>query len=100
MRKQTVRWGDQTTDEMHIAFLELVIDAAAGPFGLAEGSADDDRPAVVYFTSTTIVIEISLGPRFVVAWENHRPAPAHVAEFEIRVRHRAIAHLRAQFHVG
>jgi mono/diheme cytochrome c family protein len=24
-----VRWGDQTTDEMHIAFLELVIDAKA-----------------------------------------------------------------------
>jgi len=25
----TVHWGDQTTDEMHIAFLELVIDAKA-----------------------------------------------------------------------
>ena len=27
----TVHWGDQTTDEMHIAFLELVIDASADP---------------------------------------------------------------------
>ncbi|HXJ39550.1 MAG TPA: hypothetical protein VNH18_09735, partial [Bryobacteraceae bacterium] len=27
----TVHWGDQTTDEMHIAFLELVIDAEANP---------------------------------------------------------------------
>ncbi len=27
----SVRWGDQTTDEMHIAFLELVIDATADP---------------------------------------------------------------------
>ena len=27
----TVHWGDQTTDEMHIAFLELVIDAKADP---------------------------------------------------------------------
>lgn len=27
----TVRWGDQTTDEMHIAFLELVIDAHDDP---------------------------------------------------------------------
>jgi hypothetical protein len=27
----TVHWGDQTTDEMHIAFLELVIDANANP---------------------------------------------------------------------
>lgn len=27
----TVRWGDQTTDEMHIAFLELVIEAGANP---------------------------------------------------------------------
>jgi hypothetical protein len=27
----TVRWGDQTTSEMHIAFLELVIDADADP---------------------------------------------------------------------
>jgi hypothetical protein len=26
-----VRWGDQTTEEMHIAFLELVIDVAADP---------------------------------------------------------------------
>jgi hypothetical protein len=26
-----VHWGDQTTDEMHIAFLELVIDANADP---------------------------------------------------------------------
>ena len=27
----TVHWGDQTTDEMHIAFLELVIPADANP---------------------------------------------------------------------
>jgi hypothetical protein len=27
----TVHWGDQTTDEMHIAFLELVIEANANP---------------------------------------------------------------------
>ncbi len=27
----TVRWGDQTIDEMHIAFLELVLDARADP---------------------------------------------------------------------
>ncbi len=27
----TVHWGDQTTDEMHIAFLELVMDATADP---------------------------------------------------------------------
>jgi hypothetical protein len=27
----TVRWGDQTTEEMHIAFLELVIEAGANP---------------------------------------------------------------------
>ena len=26
-----VHWGDQTTEEMHIAFLELVIDVAADP---------------------------------------------------------------------
>ncbi len=31
---KTVRWGDQTTDEMHIAFLELVIDAKADVSGL------------------------------------------------------------------
>jgi hypothetical protein len=30
----TVHWGDQTTDEMHIAFLELVIDARADPDAL------------------------------------------------------------------
>src|SRR6266566_182072 len=30
----TVKWGDQTTEEMHIAFLELVIDAGADPDGL------------------------------------------------------------------
>ncbi|HVW87751.1 MAG TPA: cytochrome c, partial [Bryobacteraceae bacterium] len=30
----TVRWGDQTFDEMHIAFLELVIDASADPESL------------------------------------------------------------------
>ncbi|MDQ6676685.1 MAG: thiol-disulfide isomerase [Acidobacteriota bacterium] len=30
----TVHWGDQTTDEMHIAFLELVIDSAADPNSL------------------------------------------------------------------
>ena len=30
----TVRWGDQTTSEMHIAFLELVIDADADPDSL------------------------------------------------------------------
>ncbi len=29
--KATVHWGDQTTDEMHIAFLELAIDAKADP---------------------------------------------------------------------
>jgi hypothetical protein len=28
---KTVHWGDQTTDEMHVAFLELVIDAHADP---------------------------------------------------------------------
>ncbi len=27
----TVRWGDQTTEEMHIAFLELVLEAKADP---------------------------------------------------------------------
>jgi hypothetical protein len=32
----TVRWGDQTTSEMHIAFLELVIDAGADPDSLFE----------------------------------------------------------------
>ena len=31
---KTVHWGDQTTDEMHIAFLELVIDRAADPNSL------------------------------------------------------------------
>ncbi len=30
----TVHWGDQTTDEMHIAFLELVIDHDADPNSL------------------------------------------------------------------
>jgi hypothetical protein len=29
-----VKWGDQTTDEMHIAFLELVLPAAADPNAL------------------------------------------------------------------
>ncbi len=29
--KATVHWGDQTVDEMHIAFLELVIEANADP---------------------------------------------------------------------
>ena len=28
---KTVHWGDQTTDEMHVAFIELVIDAHADP---------------------------------------------------------------------
>ena len=28
---KVVHWGDQTTDEMHIAFLELVMDASADP---------------------------------------------------------------------
>jgi hypothetical protein len=28
---KTVHWGDQTIDEMHIAFLELVMDASADP---------------------------------------------------------------------
>ncbi len=32
--KATVHWGDQTTDEMHIAFLELVIDAKSNPESL------------------------------------------------------------------
>lgn len=32
--KDTVRWGDQTTNEMHIAFLELVIEANADPDSL------------------------------------------------------------------
>ena len=27
----SVKWGDQTTDEMHIAFLELVIEASGDP---------------------------------------------------------------------
>ena len=30
----TVHWGDQTTDEMHIAFLELIIDRKADPNSL------------------------------------------------------------------
>jgi hypothetical protein len=30
----TVKWGDQTTSEMHIAFLELVIEADADPDSL------------------------------------------------------------------
>jgi hypothetical protein len=34
----TVRWGDQTTDEMHIAFLELEIDAAANPESLLQSA--------------------------------------------------------------
>jgi hypothetical protein len=34
----TVHWGDQTTDEMHIAFLELVIDAKADPDSLFESA--------------------------------------------------------------
>jgi hypothetical protein len=38
----TVRWGDQTTDEMHIAFLELVIDATADPESLFR-----ERPQMV-----------------------------------------------------
>jgi len=32
----TVHWGDQTSDEMHIAFLELVIDANADPENLLQ----------------------------------------------------------------
>ena len=32
----TVRWGDQTTEEMHIAFLELAIDAAANAESLLQ----------------------------------------------------------------
>ena len=34
----TVHWGDQTTDEMHIAFLELVIDRAADPNSLFQAA--------------------------------------------------------------
>ena len=34
----TVFWGDQTTDEMHIAFLELVIDARADPSQLLKSA--------------------------------------------------------------
>ncbi len=34
----TVHWGDQTTDEMHIAFLELVIDAKADPDALLKSA--------------------------------------------------------------
>ncbi len=34
----TVHWGDQTTDEMHIAFLELVIDAKADPDSLFQSA--------------------------------------------------------------
>ena len=34
----TVHWGDQTTDEMHIAFLELVIDRDADPNSLFEAA--------------------------------------------------------------
>jgi hypothetical protein len=33
-----VHWGDQTTDEMHIAFLELVIDRAADPNSLFQSA--------------------------------------------------------------
>ena len=36
--KSTVHWGDQTTDEMHIAFLELVIDAKANPEALVSSA--------------------------------------------------------------
>jgi hypothetical protein len=32
----TVHWGDQTSDEMHIAFLELVLDAGGDPESLLE----------------------------------------------------------------
>lgn len=34
----TVHWGDQTTDEMHIAFLELVIPANADPDSLFQSA--------------------------------------------------------------
>jgi len=34
----TVHWGDQTTDEMHIAFLELVLDGTADPNSLLSGT--------------------------------------------------------------
>ena len=33
----SVKWGDQTTDEMHIAFLELVIEASGDPEKLFKG---------------------------------------------------------------
>ncbi len=34
----TVHWGDQTTDEMHVAFLELVIDRDSDPNSLFEAA--------------------------------------------------------------
>ena len=39
---KTVHWGDQTTDEMHIAFLELVIPAKADPGNLLK-----ERPKMI-----------------------------------------------------
>jgi hypothetical protein len=49
--KATVHWGDQTIDEMHIAFLELVIDAHADPEAIFKtapkmiGEQTQNRPA-------------------------------------------------------
>jgi hypothetical protein len=41
----SVRWGDQTTDEMHIAFLELVIEAQGDPEKLFNTVPPGPRPA-------------------------------------------------------
>ena len=39
-----VKWGDQTTDEMHIAFLELVIEASGDPEKLFSSLPASPRP--------------------------------------------------------
>ncbi len=36
--RATVRWGDQTTDEMHIAFLDLVVERTANPNSLFQAA--------------------------------------------------------------
>jgi len=42
----SVRWGDQTTEEMHIAFLELVIEAKGDPEKLFSSLPASPRPTV------------------------------------------------------
>ena len=42
----SVRWGDQTTEEMHIAFLELVIEANGDPEKLFSSLPASPRPTV------------------------------------------------------